>query len=44
MLLGVLVTSDVADAPLSVLGRGTDPIGDIAEFQLAKEVKQGRLV
>ena len=25
-------------------GRGTDPIGDIGEFQLAKEVKQGRLV
>ncbi|MCB5276074.1 hypothetical protein BJG92_03629 [Arthrobacter sp. SO5] len=25
-------------------GRGTDPVGDIGEFQLAKEVKQGRLV
>ena len=25
-------------------GRGTYPIGDVGEFQLAKEVKQGRLV
>jgi hypothetical protein len=25
-------------------GRGADPIRDIGEFQLAKQVKQGRLV